>query len=52
MNDVIATPHIGNVSKEAYEKQYREIFEQIVASFPGSLRNVIDTEALNALSMQ
>lgn len=46
MRNVIATPHIGYVSEDAYEKQFREIFEQILAYAAGRPINVINPEAL------
>jgi D-3-phosphoglycerate dehydrogenase len=46
LNNVIATPHIGYVSIEAYEKQFNEIFDQIVAYAAGEPINVINPEVL------
>jgi D-3-phosphoglycerate dehydrogenase / 2-oxoglutarate reductase len=46
MDNVVATPHIGYVSREAYERQFTEIFEQIVAYAGGSPINVINPEVL------
>jgi D-3-phosphoglycerate dehydrogenase len=36
MDNVVATPHIGYVSREAYERQFTQIFEQIRAYAAGS----------------
>jgi D-3-phosphoglycerate dehydrogenase len=47
MDNVVATPHIGYVSREAYERQFTQIFEQIVAYAAGSPINVINTEVLD-----
>lgn len=47
MSNVIATPHIGYVSEEAYEKQFREIFEQILAFEAGRPINVINFDAIS-----
>ena len=46
MPNVVATPHIGFVSKEAFEKQFSEIFDQIVRFVAGSPTNVINPEVL------
>lgn len=46
MDNVVATPHIGYVSREAYERQFTEIFEQIVAYAAGNPINVINPEVL------
>lgn len=46
MPNVVATPHIGFVSKEAFEKQFSEIFDQIVSFVAGSPANVINPEVL------
>jgi D-3-phosphoglycerate dehydrogenase / 2-oxoglutarate reductase len=46
MPNVVATPHIGFVSKEAFEKQFSEIFDQIVSFVAGSPTNVINPEVL------
>jgi D-3-phosphoglycerate dehydrogenase len=35
MDNVVATPHIGYVSREAYERQFTPIFEQIRAYAAG-----------------
>jgi D-3-phosphoglycerate dehydrogenase len=46
LNNVVATPHIGYVSVEAYERQFNEIFDQIVAYAAGAPINVINPEVL------
>lgn len=46
MPNVIATPHIGYVSQEAYEKQFSEIFDQILAYAAGAPINVVNLKAL------
>ncbi|MDB5640869.1 MAG: D-3-phosphoglycerate dehydrogenase [Hyphomicrobiales bacterium] len=48
MPNVIATPHIGYVSLEAYEKQFSEIFDQILAYAAGAPTNVINPQVLGA----
>ena len=46
MPNVVATPHIGYVTKEEYEIQFRDIFDQIVAFDKGAPINVINPEVL------
>jgi len=46
MDNVICTPHIGYVTREEYELQFIDIFEQIVAFDGGSPLNVINTEVM------
>jgi len=46
MENVVATPHIGYVSREAYERQFRQIFDQILAYAAGTPINVINPEVL------
>jgi len=44
--NVIATPHIGYVTKEEWELQFSDIFDQIVAFNEGAPINMINAEAL------
>jgi D-3-phosphoglycerate dehydrogenase len=46
MDNVVCTPHIGYVSREEYETQFSDIFDQIIAYQAGSPINVINPEAL------
>ena len=46
MSNVVATPHIGYVSREAYDRQFTEVFEQIVAYAAGHPINVINPDVL------
>lgn len=46
MDNVVATPHIGYVTREQYEIQFADIFEQILAHERGEPINVINPEAL------
>jgi D-3-phosphoglycerate dehydrogenase / 2-oxoglutarate reductase len=46
MPNVVATPHIGYVSREAYDRQFNEIFDQILAYVAGQPINVINPEVL------
>jgi D-3-phosphoglycerate dehydrogenase len=46
MDNVICTPHIGYVSREEYEIQFADIFDQIVAYCDGNPINVVNPDAL------
>jgi D-3-phosphoglycerate dehydrogenase len=46
MDNVICTPHIGYVSRDEYEIQFSDIFDQIVAYANGNPINVINPEVL------
>jgi len=48
MDNVVATPHIGYVSRDEYEIQFSDIFDQIVAYAAGTPTNVVNPEALKA----
>jgi D-3-phosphoglycerate dehydrogenase len=45
-NDVVATPHIGFVTAEELEVQFRSIFEQVLAFAAGEPTNVVDPAVL------
>lgn len=44
MDNVVATPHIGYVTRDEYELQFTDIFDQIVAFDAGHPINVINPE--------
>ncbi len=46
MDNVVCTPHIGYVTRDEYELQFSDIFEQIVAFAAGSPINVVNPEVL------
>src|ERR1700742_3640534 len=46
MDNVIATPHIGYVSRDEYEIQFSDIFDQIVAYAAGAPINVVNPDVL------
>jgi D-3-phosphoglycerate dehydrogenase len=50
LDNVVATPHIGYVTREEYELQFTDIFEQIVAYAGGKPVNVVNPGALGARS--
>ena len=45
---VVATPHIGYVTREEYEIQFTDIFDQIAAFVGGKPINVVNPEVLTA----
>jgi D-3-phosphoglycerate dehydrogenase len=44
--NVVATPHLGYVERDAYENQFSSSFEQVLAFAAGKPVNVINPEAL------
>ncbi|MGH8616737.1 MAG: D-2-hydroxyacid dehydrogenase family protein [Burkholderiales bacterium] len=46
MDNVVCTPHIGYVARGAYETQFSEIFDQILAYTNGKPINVVNPDAL------
>ena len=44
--NVVCTPHIGYVTRDEYEIQFSDIFEQIVAYASGAPINVVNPDAL------
>jgi D-3-phosphoglycerate dehydrogenase / 2-oxoglutarate reductase len=47
MDNVIATPHIGYVSRDEYEIQFTDIFDQILAYAAGTPINVVNPGVLD-----
>ena len=47
MPNVVATPHIGYVTREEYETQFTDIFDQIVAYAAGTPTNVVNPTVLS-----
>jgi D-3-phosphoglycerate dehydrogenase len=47
MENVVCTPHIGYVTRDEYEIQFADIFDQIVALSDGTPINVVNPEVLN-----
>jgi D-3-phosphoglycerate dehydrogenase len=47
MDNVVCTPHIGYVTREEYEIQFSDIFDQITAYASGKPINVVNPEVLN-----
>jgi len=48
MNNVVCTPHIGYVTREEYEIQFSDVFNQITAFCGGKPINVINPAVLNS----
>jgi D-3-phosphoglycerate dehydrogenase / 2-oxoglutarate reductase len=46
MSNVVCTPHIGYVSRDEYEIQFSDIFDQIVAYAAGKPINVVNPDAI------
>lgn len=47
MDNVICTPHIGYVTRDEYEIQFTDIFDQILAYADGAPTNVVNPDVLN-----
>jgi D-3-phosphoglycerate dehydrogenase / 2-oxoglutarate reductase len=50
MDNVICTPHIGYVTREDYETQFHDIFEQIQAYQAGAPIHVVNPDVLGSAS--
>jgi D-3-phosphoglycerate dehydrogenase len=46
LENVLCTPHIGYVTREEYELQFSDVFDQIVAYAAGTPINVVNTSVL------
>ncbi len=46
MDNVIATPHVGYVSRDEYEIQFSDIFDQVVAFAAGAPINVVNPNVM------
>lgn len=49
MDNVVCTPHIGYVTREEYEIQFSDIFDQIVAYAAGNPINVVNPKVFDVL---
>lgn len=47
MDNVVCTPHVGYVTRDEYEVQFADVFDQIVAYAAGSPINVVNPKALD-----
>jgi D-3-phosphoglycerate dehydrogenase len=46
MDNVVCTPHLGYVTRDEYELQFSDVFDQIAAYAAGSPSNVVNPGAL------
>ena len=49
MNNVICTPHIGYVTRDEYETQFSDVFDQITAYAEGNPIRVVNPEVFDVL---
>jgi D-3-phosphoglycerate dehydrogenase / 2-oxoglutarate reductase len=47
MDNVVCTPHLGYVTRDEYELQFTDIFDQIVAYAAGAPINIVNPDALS-----
>jgi D-3-phosphoglycerate dehydrogenase len=52
MHNVVCTPHIGYVSRDEYEIQFSDIFDQIVMYAQGAPANVVNGEVLGSPALR
>ena len=52
MPNVVCTPHIGYVTREEYELQFTEIFDQITAYQTGHPANVVNPDVLKSSNLR
>jgi D-3-phosphoglycerate dehydrogenase len=52
MDNVVCTPHIGYVSRDEYEVQFLDIFDQIVAYAAGKPINVVNPKVLEGANIR
>jgi D-3-phosphoglycerate dehydrogenase len=50
MANVVCTPHLGYVTREEYETQFTDIFDQIIAYTAGTPINVVNPEVLESVN--
>jgi D-3-phosphoglycerate dehydrogenase len=50
MPNVVCTPHIGYVTRDDYDLQFADIFDQILAYAAGTPTNVVNPESLVSAS--
>jgi D-3-phosphoglycerate dehydrogenase len=50
MENVVCTPHIGYVTRDEYELQFSDVFDQIVAYAKGTPSNVVNPDVLDRAS--
>ena len=52
MDNVVCTPHIGYVTRDEYEIQFLDIFEQIIAYAAGTPINVVNPQVLGSANLR
>jgi D-3-phosphoglycerate dehydrogenase / 2-oxoglutarate reductase len=52
LDNVVCTPHIGYVTRDEYEVQFSDIFDQIVAFAAGKPINVVNPKVLESANMR
>jgi D-3-phosphoglycerate dehydrogenase len=52
MDHVVCTPHIGYVTRDEYEIQFSDIFDQILAYAAGTPINVVNPQVLNSVHLR
>lgn len=52
MDNVVCTPHIGYVTRDEYEVQFSDIFDQIVAYAAGTPINVVNPKVLERSNLR
>ena len=52
IDNVVCTPHIGYVTRDEYEVQFSDIFEQIVAYAAGKPINVVNPKVLERVNVR
>ena len=52
LENVICTPHIGYVSREEFELQFSDIFDQVVSYAAGAPKNVVNPEVLQSAALR
>jgi D-3-phosphoglycerate dehydrogenase / 2-oxoglutarate reductase len=52
MDNVVCTPHIGYVTRDEYEIQFADIFDQILAYAAGKPINVVNPDVLSAVNLR
>jgi len=52
MDNVVCTPHVGYVTREEYELQFSDIFDQVVAYAGGAPANVVNPQVLQSPALR
>jgi D-3-phosphoglycerate dehydrogenase len=52
MDNVVCTPHIGYVTRDEYEVQFADIFDQIVSFAAGKPINVVNPQVLESANLR